>query len=138
MVQGQQRACMPVYIGKSGDLAGCYRCLTHWQTSEYRATQLLSSKAESRNDASSDHVCAIGRRASQCVISALGHLWSAQVTLYRKLIWRIWKTSPRATRQDMFQGASTLRGLALPLRLFEVQRSFWGGSSYKHHGNDKV
>ena len=41
---GQQRACscMPVYIGKSGDLVGCYRCLTHSQT-ENRATQLVSS-----------------------------------------------------------------------------------------------
>ena len=43
MVQGQQRACMPLYIGKSRDLVRCYRCLTHWQTSEYRATQLVSS-----------------------------------------------------------------------------------------------
>ena len=34
---------MPVYIGKSGDLAGCYRCLTHRQTTEYSATQLVSS-----------------------------------------------------------------------------------------------
>ena len=32
------------------------------------------------NDASSDQVCGVGRRASQCVISALGHMWSAQVT----------------------------------------------------------
>ena len=31
-------------------------------------------------DACSDHVCAVGRRGSQCVISALGHMWSAQVT----------------------------------------------------------
>ena len=30
-------------------------------------------------DAFSGHVCTVGRRASQCVISALGHLWSAQV-----------------------------------------------------------
>ena len=43
MVHGQQRACMPVYIGKSGDLVGCYRFLTYRQTSEYRATQLVSS-----------------------------------------------------------------------------------------------
>ena len=34
---------MPVYIGKSGDLVGWHRCLTDWQTSEYRATQLVSS-----------------------------------------------------------------------------------------------
>ena len=34
---------MPVYIGKSGDLVRCYRCLTDRQTTEYRATQLLSS-----------------------------------------------------------------------------------------------
>ena len=34
---------MPVYIGKSGDLVGCYRSLTHWQTTEYSATQLVSS-----------------------------------------------------------------------------------------------
>ena len=43
---------MPVYIGKSGDLVRCYRCLTDTQTTEYRATQLLSSiqfKLESRN-----------------------------------------------------------------------------------------
>ena len=40
MVQGKKRACMPVYIRKSGDLVGCYRCLTHRQTTEYRATQL--------------------------------------------------------------------------------------------------
>ena len=32
---------MPVYIGKSGDLVGCYRCLTHSQT-ENSATQLVS------------------------------------------------------------------------------------------------
>ena len=46
MVHGQQRACMPVYIGKSGDLVGWHRCLTHSLThsqTEYRATQLLSS-----------------------------------------------------------------------------------------------
>ena len=36
-------ACMPVYIGKSGDLIGCYRYLIHRQTTEYRATQLVSS-----------------------------------------------------------------------------------------------
>ena len=34
---------MPVYIGKRGDLVGCYRSLTHSQTTENRATQLLSS-----------------------------------------------------------------------------------------------
>ena len=34
---------MPVYIGKSGDLVGCYRCLTYSQTTEYSATQLVSS-----------------------------------------------------------------------------------------------
>ena len=48
---GQQRACMPVYIEKTGDLVGWHRCLTHSQT-ENRATQLLDSiqfKAESRN-----------------------------------------------------------------------------------------
>ena len=39
---GQQRACMPVYIGKSGDLVGCYRCLTHSEC-ENSATQLVSS-----------------------------------------------------------------------------------------------
>ena len=43
MVRDQQRACMPVYIGKSGDLVGCYRCLKHSQTTEYSATQLVSS-----------------------------------------------------------------------------------------------
>ena len=43
VVHRQQRACMPVYIGKSGDLVGCYRSLTHWQTTEYSATQLVSS-----------------------------------------------------------------------------------------------
>ena len=42
IVLGQQWACMPVYIGKSGDLVGCYRCLTHSQT-ENSATQLVSS-----------------------------------------------------------------------------------------------
>ena len=35
----QLRAFMPVYIEKSGDLVGCYRCLTHRQTAEYSATQ---------------------------------------------------------------------------------------------------
>ena len=38
---------MPVYIGKSGDLVGCYRCLTHSLTQRQqnicRATQLVSS-----------------------------------------------------------------------------------------------
>ena len=34
---------MPVYIEKSGDLVGCYRCLTHTQTTEYSATQLVQS-----------------------------------------------------------------------------------------------
>ena len=43
VVHRQQRACMPVYIGKSGDLVGCYRSLTHSQTTEYSATQLVSS-----------------------------------------------------------------------------------------------
>ena len=43
IVLGQQRACMPVYIGKSGDLVGWHRCLTDTQTTEYSATQLLSS-----------------------------------------------------------------------------------------------
>ena len=31
IVLGQQRACMPVYIGKSGDLVGWHRCLTDRQ-----------------------------------------------------------------------------------------------------------
>ena len=35
----QLRAFMPVYIEKSGDLVGCYRCLTHRQTAEYSAAQ---------------------------------------------------------------------------------------------------
>ena len=43
IVLGQHRACMPVYIGKSGDLVGWHRCLTYSQTTEYRATQLVSS-----------------------------------------------------------------------------------------------
>ena len=30
-------------LEKSGDLIGCYRYLTHRQTTEYRATQLVSS-----------------------------------------------------------------------------------------------
>ena len=34
---------MPVYIGKSGDLVRCYWCLTHRQTTEDRATQLVES-----------------------------------------------------------------------------------------------
>ena len=34
---------MPVYSGKSGDLVGCYRCLTDRQTTEYSATQLVKS-----------------------------------------------------------------------------------------------
>ena len=34
---------MPVFIGKSGDLVGCYWCLTHRQTTEYSATQLVES-----------------------------------------------------------------------------------------------
>ena len=42
MVQGQQRACMPVYIGKSGDLVGCYRCLTHSLTHRQQNIELLS------------------------------------------------------------------------------------------------
>ena len=29
---GSARACMTVYIGKSGDLVGCYRCLTDRET----------------------------------------------------------------------------------------------------------
>ena len=32
---------IPIYIGKSGDLVGCHRCLTYSQTTEYRATQLV-------------------------------------------------------------------------------------------------
>ena len=47
MLQGQERACMPVYIGKIGDLVGCYRCLTHTHTQTdnriYSATQLVYS-----------------------------------------------------------------------------------------------
>ena len=43
IVLGQQRAYMPVYIGKSGDLVGWHRCLTYSQTTEYSATQLVSS-----------------------------------------------------------------------------------------------
>ena len=31
IVLGHQRACMPVYIGKSGDLVGWHRCLTDRQ-----------------------------------------------------------------------------------------------------------
>ena len=34
---------MPVYIGQSGDLVGCYQSLTQSQTTEYRATQLVES-----------------------------------------------------------------------------------------------
>ena len=41
-----KRAFMPLNITKSGDLVGCYRCLTHWLTHSLttlkdRATQLL-------------------------------------------------------------------------------------------------
>ena len=43
IVLGQQRACMPVYIGKSGHLVRWHRCLTDRQTTEYSATQLLYS-----------------------------------------------------------------------------------------------
>ena len=43
IVLGQHRACMPVYIGKSGHLVGWHWCLTGRQTTENRATQLLSS-----------------------------------------------------------------------------------------------
>ena len=43
MVQGQQRACLPVYIGKSGDLVGWHQCLTYIQTTEYSAPQLVDS-----------------------------------------------------------------------------------------------
>ena len=39
----QCRAFMPEYIEKIGELVGCYRCLTHRQTTEYRATQFVSS-----------------------------------------------------------------------------------------------
>jgi len=42
MVQGQHRACMPVYIGKSGDLVGWHRCLTHWLTHRQQNIVLLS------------------------------------------------------------------------------------------------
>ena len=49
MVQGQHRACMPVYIetGVTGetDLGRCHRCLTdrltNTQTTEYSPTQLV-------------------------------------------------------------------------------------------------
>ena len=34
---------MPVYIKKSGDLVGCYRCLADRQTTEYSVTQLVKS-----------------------------------------------------------------------------------------------
>ena len=34
---------MPVYIGQSGDLVGCYQCLTHRQTTEDSATQFVYS-----------------------------------------------------------------------------------------------
>ena len=34
---------MPLYIGKSGDLVGCYRSLTQSHTTEYKATQLVES-----------------------------------------------------------------------------------------------
>ena len=49
----QSRALMPVYIEKSGDLVGCYRCLTHRQTDNriycYSACLQYKVKAESRN-----------------------------------------------------------------------------------------
>ena len=32
-----------VYIEKSGDLVGCYQCLTDTQTTEYSATELVES-----------------------------------------------------------------------------------------------
>ena len=32
---------MPLYIAQSGDLDGCYGCLTHSQTLKDSATQLL-------------------------------------------------------------------------------------------------
>ena len=59
MVQGQHRACMPEYIGKSGDLVGCYRCLTYSQTTEYRATQLVSSIKFKLSHAIKLHKCLI-------------------------------------------------------------------------------
>ena len=54
VVNGQQRACMPVYIGKSGDLVRCYQFLTHRQTDNkilgYSACLKFKALAESRND----------------------------------------------------------------------------------------
>ena len=38
-----KRAFMPIYIEKSGDLGRWYRSLTHTQTTEYSATQLVLS-----------------------------------------------------------------------------------------------
>ena len=43
MVQGQQRACMPVYIGQSGDMVECFCCLTSDRQQNYMASQLVYS-----------------------------------------------------------------------------------------------
>ena len=64
---------MPVYIGKSGDLVGCYRCLTDTQTSEYRATQLVSSIKHKLSHAIGTYRGHL--QVSLALIVKLGHLY---------------------------------------------------------------
>ena len=102
IVLGQHRACMPVYIGKSGDLVGWHRCLTDTQTTEYRATQLLSSIQFKLS-----HAIAVVRRWGG---------WKA-VSLW---LWRSW----------LSRGGSYWVGT--PLYPFCLWCRFWGEAQYSH------
>ena len=64
---------MPVYIGKSGDLVGWHRCLTHWQTTEDRATQLL---------------CSIQLKLSHAIHHLMSHAQYTWSSFYTYFSWR--------------------------------------------------
>ena len=78
---GQQRACMPVYIGKSGDLVRWHRCLTHTQTTEYSATQLVQSLKFKRSHA----IIVIKHLTYPYLAEHTSVVWAAVVVIAKKI-----------------------------------------------------
>ena len=67
IVLGQQRACMPVYIGKSWDLVRCYWCLTHSLTHKQNIG-LLSFSTVSSLSWVTQYMWKIAKRQPICML----------------------------------------------------------------------
>ena len=69
---------MPVHIE---DLVGCYRCLTHTQTTEYSATQLVQSLKFKRSHA----IIVIKHLTYPYLAEHTSVVWAAVVLIAKKI-----------------------------------------------------